>query len=63
MDSALPGLILDTSVLITSERAGRSVVEILKQIRGAFGEIEVGLSVVTVAEIGHGVRRAVWEDQ
>jgi len=52
------GLILDTSVLVAAERRGHDVPQILEQIRTAHGEIEVGLSVVTIAELMHGAYRA-----
>lgn len=51
------GLILDSSVIVAAERRGRDVGQILEQIRAAYGEIEVGLSVVTVAELTHGAYR------
>ena len=52
------GLILDSSVIIAAERQGRSVRQILEQIRTAHGEIDIGLSVVTIAELVHGAYRA-----
>lgn len=51
-------LILDTSVLVTAERRGHSVPEILAQVREAFGEAETSLSVVTIVELAHGIQRA-----
>lgn len=52
------GIILDSSVIITAERKGHSVRQILEQVRASQGEIEIGLSVVTVAELVHGAYRA-----
>jgi tRNA(fMet)-specific endonuclease VapC len=52
------GIILDSSVIITGERRGHSVREILEQVHANQGETEVGLSVVTVAELVHGAYRA-----
>ena len=52
------GLILDSSVVIAAERRGHTVREILEQIRTVRGEVEVGLSVVSVAELMHGAYRA-----
>lgn len=52
------GLILDSSVVIAAERRGRSVRQILEQIETSQGEVEIGLSVVSVAELMHGVSRA-----
>jgi predicted nucleic acid-binding protein len=52
------GLILDSSFLIASERQGQSVLQILQQIENTFGQVEIGISVVTVAELTHGAYRA-----
>jgi tRNA(fMet)-specific endonuclease VapC len=52
------GLILDSSVMIAAERRGHSVRQILEQIKTVHGEIEIGLSVVTIAELMHGAYRA-----
>ena len=42
------GLILDSSVIIGAERQGHTVRQILEQIQTAFGETEIGLSVITL---------------
>jgi tRNA(fMet)-specific endonuclease VapC len=52
------GLILDSSVVIAGERRGHTVRQILEQLHAAHCEIELGLSVVTVVELVHGVQRA-----
>ncbi len=52
------GLILDSSVVIAAERRGHTVLEILEQIKAIHGEIDIGLSVVTIAELIHGAYRA-----
>jgi predicted nucleic acid-binding protein len=57
------GLILDTSTLVTAERRGQSVPEILEQVINAWGETEVGLSAVTIVELTHGIQRAKLETQ
>jgi len=57
------GLILDTSVVIAAERRGHSVLEMLQQLRATHGKIDIGLSVVTVAELMHGVFRSRSESQ
>jgi predicted nucleic acid-binding protein len=57
------GLILDTSAIVTAERRGRSVPQILAQVREAWGETEIGLSAVTLAELVHGSQRAKLEAQ
>ena len=55
---AFTGLVLDSSVIIEAERKRQTVEELLTSIREAFGEIEVSISAVTVAELAHGVARA-----
>jgi predicted nucleic acid-binding protein len=57
------GIILDSSVIITAERRGHSVRQILEQVQASQGEIEIGLSVVTVAELVHGAYRAKTPEQ
>ena len=52
------GVILDSSVLIAAERAGQSVRQILSAVRASHGEIDIGLSVVAIAELLHGAYRA-----
>jgi len=57
------GIILDSSVIIASERRGRTVRQILEQVQASHGEIEIGVSVVTIAELVHGVFRAKTPEQ
>jgi predicted nucleic acid-binding protein len=52
------GLILDSSAVIAAERRGHTVRQILEQIQALYGEIDIGLSVVTIAELMHGAYRA-----
>ena len=52
------GLILDTSVIITEERRGKSAAELLAGIRATLGHEIVALSTVSVIELEHGVWRA-----
>ena len=58
MEPASVGIVLDSSVIIAAERQGRTVRQILEQIEAVQGEIEIGLSVVTIAELVHGAYRA-----
>jgi predicted nucleic acid-binding protein len=51
-------VILDSSILIAAERGGQTVRQILSDVRAAQGEIDIGLSVVTIAELLHGAYRA-----
>jgi predicted nucleic acid-binding protein len=57
------GIILDSSVIIAAERGGQSVRQILEQVQASQGETEVGISVVTVAELVHGAFRAKTQAQ
>ncbi len=52
------GLILDTSILIESERRNEGVEDILRSVRGAHGEIDVALSAISAVELTHGIYRA-----
>ena len=52
------GLILDSSFIIAGERRGRTALQILQDIRATQGEIDVGISVVTIAELTHGAYRS-----
>ena len=58
MESPLLGLILDSSVVIAAERKWQTVEELLIFVRQTFGEIEIAISAVTIAELVHGVVRA-----
>ncbi len=63
MEPARVGIILDSSIIIAAERSGHSVRQILEQVYASQGETEVGLSVVTVAELMHGAYRAKTQAQ
>jgi predicted nucleic acid-binding protein len=52
------GLILDSSVLITAERAGRNARQMLAAISGNMGNADIAISVVTLIELAHGAARA-----
>ncbi len=52
------GLILDTSILIASERRGGSIEAILRRLRTEQGETDIALSAVSVVELTHGIYRA-----
>lgn len=58
MESPLLGLILDSSVIIAAERKRQTVEDLLTGVGQAFGEIEIAISAVTLAELVHGVTRA-----
>ena len=58
MESALLGLILDSSVIVEAERKGQTVEQLLEQVKSSVGEVEIAICSVTVAELVHGVYRA-----
>lgn len=57
------GIVLDSSVIIAAERRGHTVRQILEQLKKDLGETEVGISVVTVAELVHGAYRTKTQPQ
>jgi predicted nucleic acid-binding protein len=52
------GIILDTCILIASERRGEAIEDILRTARATYGEIDIALSTVSVVELTHGIYRA-----
>ena len=58
MESSVLGVVLDSSIVVTAERTGLSVPQLVETIQTALGEIELSLSPVTVAELVHGIYRA-----
>ena len=58
MESPLLGRILDSSVIIAAERKRQTVGDLLTSVGQAFGEVEIAISAVTLAELVHGVVRA-----
>ncbi len=57
------GIVLDSSVIIAAERRGHTVRQILEQVKAVRGETDIGLSVVTIAELVHGAYRAKTRSQ
>jgi tRNA(fMet)-specific endonuclease VapC len=58
MESAILGIVLDSSPVITAERKKQPVLQFIEAIQKAHGEIDLSLSPVTVAELVHGIYRA-----
>ena len=52
------GLILDTGIFIIGERRGLEIPTLLSTVREQFNEQLLEISVVTVAELTHGIYRA-----
>jgi predicted nucleic acid-binding protein len=63
VEPASLGIVLESSVIIASERRGRTVREILERVKAAQREIEIGVSVVTIAELVHGAYRTKTQAQ
>jgi predicted nucleic acid-binding protein len=58
MESALLGLVLDSSVLVAAERQKSTTSEAIRRVREAFGDVSIVICPLTVAELAHGVYRA-----
>ena len=58
MESSLLGIMLDSSVIIAAERKRQTIEDFLTSIWQRFGEVEIAISAVTLAELVHGVARA-----
>jgi hypothetical protein len=58
MDSALLGLVLDSSTVIAAERRQESIADFVESILRAHGPLDLSLSPVSVAELVHGIFRA-----
>ena len=58
MESALLGLVLDSSVLVAAERKKLTTPEAIKKVREAAGDVHIVICSITVAELGHGIYRA-----
>lgn len=58
MEPAVLGVVLDSSIVITGERKRLAVPQLIETIQTAYGDIELSLSLVTVAELAHGIHRA-----
>ncbi len=52
------GLILDSSIVITAERRGNTVEQLLQNIIAAAGDQDAALSSVGLTELVHGIYRA-----
>ena len=58
MESAVLGIVLDSSVLIAAERRKLTAAETIESVQRTIRELPIVLSAVTVAEVGHGIYRA-----
>jgi tRNA(fMet)-specific endonuclease VapC len=58
MESAVLGLVLDSSVLIAAERRKLTAADTIESVIRAIGELPIVVSPVSIAEVGHGIYRA-----
>ena len=58
MEPTILGVVLDSSIIIEAERQRQTVEELLQSIQQRYGEVEITMSAVTLAELVHGVARA-----
>jgi tRNA(fMet)-specific endonuclease VapC len=58
MESAILGVVLDSSVLIAADRRKLTAAQAIENVQQTIDEVPVVLSAVTVAEVGHGIHRA-----
>lgn len=58
MESALLGIVLDSSILIAAERRKMRPEQAIETVQKTVGEVPIVLCSLTVAEIGHGIYRA-----
>jgi tRNA(fMet)-specific endonuclease VapC len=58
MESTILGVILDSSVIIDAERQKLDVARFLKHVAATIGNHKTAISVISVAELAHGVHRA-----
>lgn len=52
------GVVLDSTVLIAAERAGKNARRAIENLCQALGDTDATISVVTVIELAHGIERA-----
>lgn len=58
MESALLGVVLDSSILVAAERKKLTTPEVIRSIRQTIGDVPIVIYALTVAELGHGIYRA-----
>jgi tRNA(fMet)-specific endonuclease VapC len=58
MESAVLGVVLDATIVITAERRSLPIPGLMEAIQNTIGKVEVSLSPITVAELVHGIYRA-----
>jgi tRNA(fMet)-specific endonuclease VapC len=52
------GIVLDSTLLVAAERAGKNPRKVIEEIAAVLGDTEAALSVVSIIELAHGIERA-----
>ena len=52
------GIVLDSTLLVSAERAGRTPRQVIAELISSQGDVEAVVSVITVVELAHGIERA-----
>ena len=52
------GVVLDSTVPIAAERAGKNPRKVIEELAAVLGDTEAALSVVSIIELAHGLERA-----
>ena|SRR5579872_5706165 len=58
MESAILGVVLDSSVLVGAERKKLTTPEVVRGIRQGIGDVPIAICSLTLAELGHRIYRA-----
>ncbi len=58
MESAVIGLVLDSSVLVAAERQKLTTPQAIRKVRETAGNVTIVICPLTVAELAHGIYRA-----
>jgi predicted nucleic acid-binding protein len=58
MEPTIPGLVLDSSVLVAAERKKLTTPDVIRKVREAAGDVTIVICSLTVAEPAHGIYRA-----
>jgi tRNA(fMet)-specific endonuclease VapC len=52
------GIVLDSTLLVSAERAGLTPRQVIAEMIASQGDVEAVVSVITVVELAHGIERA-----
>ena len=58
MESAILGLVLDSSVLVAAERKQLTTTEVIRSIHRVIADVPIVICSLTIAELGHGIYRS-----